>query len=99
MSSLTVLTGNADLNHIAENIVIKKRNISFLAINALFRLKDYKVSNAAMPFAGSFVISGHVPSQPNYQLRNQAEKLSVIFRTDKHDNIIPITAYGESDEK
>ena len=28
------------LNHIAENIVIKKRNISFLAINALFRQKD-----------------------------------------------------------
>ena len=25
------------LNHIAENIVIKKLNISFLAINALFR--------------------------------------------------------------
>lgn len=41
------------LNHIAENIVIKKRNISFLAINALFRLKDYKVSKAAMPFAGA----------------------------------------------
>ncbi len=87
------------LNHIAENIVINKRNISFLAINALFRLKDYKVSNAAMPFAGSFVISGHVPLQPNDQLRNQAEKLSVIFRIDRHNNIIPITAYSESDEK
>ena len=65
------------LNHIAENIVIRKRNISFLAINALFRLKDYEVSNAAMPFAGSFV----------------------LFRIDKHNNIIPITAYSESDEK
>ena len=62
-------------------------------------MKDYKVSNAAMPFAGSFVISGHVPLQPNDQLRSQAEKLSVIFRIDRHNNIIPITAYGESDEK
>ena len=87
------------LNHIAENIVIRKRNISFLAINALFRLKDYEVSNAAMPFAGSFVISGHVPLQPNDQLSNRAEKLSVMFRIDKHNNIIPITAYSESDEK
>ena len=70
------------LNHIAENIVIRKRNISFLAINALFRLKDYKVSKAAMPFAGIFVISGYVPLQQNDLLRNQAEKLSVIFRID-----------------
>ncbi|MGE0087326.1 MAG: hypothetical protein AB7S75_23210 [Desulfococcaceae bacterium] len=87
------------LNHIAENMVIRKRNISFLAINALFRLKDYKVSNTAMPFTGSFVISGFVPLQPNDHLRNKAEKLSVIFRIDSHNNIIPITAYSESDEK
>ncbi len=51
------------------------------------------------PFSGSFVISGHVPLQPNDQLRNKADKLSVIFRIDRHDNIIPITAYSESDEK
>ena len=87
------------LNHIAENIVIKKRNISFLAINALFRLEDYKVSNAIIPFLESFIISGYVPLQPNDLLRHQAEKLSVIFRIDKHNNIIPITAYSESDGK
>ena len=30
------------INHIAEHIVFDKRNISFLAINALFRSTDYK---------------------------------------------------------
>ncbi|KPA09135.1 hypothetical protein MHK_010661 [Candidatus Magnetomorum sp. HK-1] len=87
------------LNHIAENIAIKKRNISFLAINALFRLKDYNVLNVNRPFADSFIINGYVPLQPNDQLRKKAEKLSVIFRIDNHNNIIPITAYSESDEE
>jgi len=87
------------LNHIAENIVINKRNISFISINTLFRLKDYKVSNTVKPFAGSFIISGFVPLIPNDRLRIKAEKLSVIFRIDNHNNIIPITAYSESDEK
>ena len=31
------------LNHIAENIIFKKRNISFLSINYLFRNKKYEI--------------------------------------------------------
>jgi len=34
------------LNHIVENIVFKKRNISFLAINALFRQKSAKIEDS-----------------------------------------------------
>lgn len=59
-------------------------------------LQSIKCSHA---ISGSFIISGYVPLQPNDQLRKQAENLSVIFRIDKHNNIISITAYGESDEK
>jgi len=57
------------------------------------------MSHVTMSFAGSFVINGYIPLQPNDQLRNQAEKLIVIFRINKCNNIIPITAYSESDEK
>jgi len=53
------------LNHIAENIVFKKRNISFLAINALFRLKEVKINSSDTPFSNSFIISGVVPLQAN----------------------------------
>lgn len=86
------------LNHIAENIVIKKRNISFLAINYLFREAEYEVFEGKEPFKESFVISGYVPVQKNDKLRNKPETLSVIFRLDKHNNIIVITAFSESDE-
>jgi hypothetical protein len=48
------------LNHIAENIVFKKRNISFLAINALFRSKSEKVTVAEPPFINSFIIKGYI---------------------------------------
>jgi len=86
------------INHIAEHIVFDKRNISFLAINALFRLNDYTIEKSQKPFKESFVISGFVPVQPNDRLRNKAEILNVVFRIDEHKNIIVITAYSENDE-
>jgi len=85
------------LNHIAENIVFKKRNISFLAINAIFRQKDVSITSSETSFVNSFIISGFVPVQPNDKLRTRAEKMSVIFRIDEHNNIIPITSYSETD--
>jgi hypothetical protein len=87
------------LNHIAENIVFKKRNISFLAINALFRQENNIITNSEAPFTDSFVISGIVPILPNDRLRTISNKMSVVFRLDDHNNIIPITAYSENDEK
>ena len=86
------------LNHIAENIVIKKRNISFLAINYLFRNRNYNVFKAKEPFKNSYVLTGFVPMQKNDKLRNISENLTVIFRIDQHQNIIVITAFSESDE-
>ncbi len=87
------------LNHIAENIVIKQRNISFLAINYLFREAEYELFESKEPFKNSFIISGFVPVQKNDKLRNKPEKLFVVFRIDKHNNIIVITAFSESDEE
>lgn len=86
------------LNHIAENIKLKNRNISFLAINALFRAESYILEKTPPPFEGHFIISGYVEVQKNDMLRTKAELLTVIFYLDKHNNIIPITAYNESDE-
>lgn len=78
------------LNHIAENIVFKKRNISFLAINYLFRHAEYRIFKSSAPFRDSFVISGYVPVLKNDNLRKESEQLSVIFRVDKYQNIIVI---------
>ena len=86
------------LNHIAENIVFKKRNISFLAINYLFRNKNYEIFKSKQQFKDSFIISGFVPLQKNDKLRNKSERLTVIFRIDNHKNIIVITAFSETDE-
>ena len=86
------------LNHIAENIVFKKRNISFLAINALFRSKDYIFEQRELQFENSYKITGFVPVQKNDKLRAKAEILTVNFRLDKYNNIIVLTAYSESDE-
>jgi mRNA-degrading endonuclease RelE of RelBE toxin-antitoxin system len=86
------------LNHIAENILFKKRNISFLAINALFRDKNFVLEKSKPPFAESFIIKGFVPVQTNDKLRTKADELSVVFYIDNQNNIIVITAYGESDE-
>jgi len=38
------------MNHIAEHIIFDKRNISFLAINALFRIANYKIEKSEQPF-------------------------------------------------
>ncbi|MEA2041243.1 MAG: hypothetical protein U9N85_01650 [Bacteroidota bacterium] len=85
------------LNHIAENIVFKKRNISFLAINYLFRIKNYKIFESKEQFKDSFIITGFVPVQKNDKLINKSEHLTVIFRINKYNNIIVITAYSETD--
>ena len=86
------------LNHIVENIIFNKRNISFLAINYLFREANYRIFKAETPFKNSFVISGYVPILKNDKIRNKAEDLSVIFRLDKYQNIIVITAFSENDK-
>jgi len=86
------------LNHLAENIIFKKRNISFLAINELFRQKNYVIERSKPPFSESFIIKGYVPLLPNDKLRIKDDKLSVVFYIDYQNNIIVITAYGESDE-
>ena len=57
------------------------------------------IEKAATPFIGSYFIKGFVPLQKNDRLRSKAEELTVVFRLDKHQNIIVITAYSESDEK
>lgn len=87
------------LNHIAENIVFKKRNISFLAINAIFRQKNMLLEKAPSPFVGSYFIKGFVPLQKNDNLRIKPEEMTVVFRLDNHQNIIVITAYSQSDEE
>jgi hypothetical protein len=86
------------LNHIAENIVFKKRNISFLAINALFRQENFLIE-IDPNFSDSFIIVGYLPLLANDKLRTRAEILKVVFDIDKHNNIIPITAYSENDKK
>jgi len=86
------------MNHIAEHIIFDKRNISFLAINALFRIANYKIEKSDKPFKDSYVISGFVPLQPNDRLRTMAEILNVVFRVDEYKSIIIITAYSENDE-
>jgi hypothetical protein len=86
------------LNHIAENIVFKKRNISFLAINALFRSKSAKATVAEPPFINSYILKGYVEVLPNDLLRIKAENLAVVFRLDEFNNIIVVTAYSESDD-
>lgn len=86
------------LNHIVENIVFKKRNVSFLAINALFRQKEKHVGPSEYPFVNSFVIIGFVPIQKNDNLRKRAEMLKVMFRLDNHNNIIITTAISENDD-
>ncbi len=86
------------LNHIAENIVFKKRNISFLAINALFRQEEITVVNSKLPFKGSYIIRGFVPIQKNDNLRKKAGVLFVAFSLDRHFNIIVSTAYTEHDD-
>lgn len=86
------------LNPIAENIVFKKRNVSFLAMNALFRTKNYELEYDEPPFEKSYMIRNFVEVLPNDALRQRAEILTAIFRIDAHHNIIPITAFSEHDK-
>jgi hypothetical protein len=85
------------LNHIAENIKLKNRNVSFLAINALFRQEEVEIIVSPPPFRHSYILRGFVDLQPNDLLRTKAEILEVAFHLDKHNNIIVTTAYSESD--
>jgi hypothetical protein len=85
------------LNHIAENIKLKNRNISFLAINALFRSDAYELDRSALS-PDAYTIKGHVPIQKNDLLRPMDGTMTVVFYLDRHKNIIPLTAYSENDE-
>jgi hypothetical protein len=86
------------LNHIAENIVFRKRNISFLAINALFRQQTtYQIEQDKGGFIGSYTVRDYVALQPNDRLRTKEEWLEVAFYIDSHGNIIVTTAYSEND--
>ena len=85
------------LNHIAENIVFKKRNVSFLAINRIFRQTEtHKVKDSSMG-NDHFEVIDYVPVLKNDLLRRRAEKLKVIYRLDKFNNIIVVTAISEND--
>lgn len=85
------------LNHIAENIVFKKRNVSFLAINALFR-QDKTYSIIPSRFGNNhFEIEDFVEILPNDLLRTRAEGLKAVFRFDSQKNIIVVTAMSEND--
>jgi hypothetical protein len=85
------------LNHIAENIVFKKRNISFLAINKIFRQRETYLIKPSKLGNEHFEIEDFVEKQPNDLLRRRAENLKVIFRLDTHQNIIVVTAISEND--
>lgn len=86
------------LNHIVENIVFKERNISFLAINALFRQQStYEIEKDKGGFSDSFTVKDFVDLQPNDRLRIKAEWLEAAFYLDLHNNIIVTTAYSEND--
>jgi hypothetical protein len=87
------------LNHLAEHIKFDNRNISFLAINALFRSDDYHLERSIAPFENHYLISGYVAVQKKDLLRTRAEFLTVIFYLDKHHNIVPVTAYSQSDDE
>ena len=85
------------LNHITENIVFKRRNVSFLAINKVFRQKATHNIRPSKLGHDHFEIEDFVEKQPNDLLRRQAENLKVIFRFDTHQNIVVITAFSEND--
>jgi hypothetical protein len=85
------------LNHITENVVFKKRNVSFLAINKVFRQKETHTIKASKLGNDHFEIEDFVGILPNDLLRQRAEKLKVLFRFDNHQNIIVVTAISEND--
>jgi hypothetical protein len=85
------------LNHITENIVFKKRNVSFLAINKVFRQPDTSTIQPSELGNEHFEIIDFVEKQPNDLSRTRAEMLKVVFRFDNKKNIIVITAISEND--
>ena len=85
------------LQHITENIVFKKRNVSFLAINALFRQTSTHIILPSDFGNDHYILEDFVGLQTNDRLRTTAEKLRVVFTIDRHDNIIIKTAYSEND--
>ena len=85
------------LNHIAENIVFKGRNVSFLAINALFKQTKTHIVLPSDFGNDHYIVEDFVVLQPNDRLRTKAEKLRVVFFLDKYQNIIIKTAYSEND--
>jgi hypothetical protein len=87
------------IQHIAENIVFQKRNISFLSINALFRQKDTYSTKPSEFGNDHYVIEDFVATFPNDRLRLRAEFLRVIFTLDDHNNIIVVTAISENDKR
>ena len=86
------------IQHIAENIIFDQRNISFLAINALFRqTQTHKIQESDLK-NNHFLLKDFVPFQPNDRIRTLAEELAVVFYIDEYDNIVVITAYSENDK-
>ena len=86
------------IQHIAENIVFEERNISFLAINTLFRQsKTHKVQESDLK-SNHFLVQDFVSLQTNDRIRTVAEGLTAVFHIDEHDNIVVITAYSENDK-
>ncbi len=85
------------LNHIAENIVFKERNISFLAINRLFRQTQTHLIKPSILGNNHFEVEDFVPLLPNDRLRTKPEKLKALYRFDEKNNIIVVTAISEND--
>ena len=85
------------LQHITENIVFKNRNISFLAINALFRQTRTHTILPSKLGNDHYLIEDFVDVQINDRIRTKAEKLIVVFALDKYNNITIKTAYSEND--
>ena len=86
------------LQHIAENIVFKQRNVSFLAINALFRQQaTYQIQESELG-NGHYIVEDFVQRQKNDYLRTQSEVLYAVFFFDKFGRIVVTTAYSENDK-
>jgi hypothetical protein len=87
------------LNHIAENIVFQERNVSFYAINALFRQKKTHLIIESPMQNGHFIIEDFVDLQTNDLLRRRAERLTAVYYLDNRDNVVVVTAFSENDKR
>jgi hypothetical protein len=61
------------LNHITENIVFNNRNVSFLAINRLFRQTETHIIRPSRLGNNHFEVEDFIPLLPNDRLRTRAE--------------------------